>query len=361
MNLSTRLIIMFALVAIFATSTSSYLSHQATNKQVRQFINNELEQTQQRNHAAGLEQRRRLIDSLRKSAIQAAIIALIVAVIVAIYFAYSLTKPIVELTKITEDYGSGQRDLRAIEGKDKKYELSRLATSFNNMADKISAEEEQKRRMTADIAHELRTPLAILKAELEALEDGILEPSPKTYRALVEEVDFLEHLVDDLRLLSLAESGELSLNIANIDLRDITQEVIERFMAKAKEKEIRIEVDLQASPIRADTDRLKQIIVNLMANAIRYSPDAAKVIVRTQIVDNNSILTIDNDSNQALPEQSEQLFERFFRTDSARNRNTGGMGLGLAIAKALADLHSAKLRLFNYQDKVRAELSFELA
>ena len=179
MNLSTRLIIMFALVAIFATALTSYLSHQATNQQVRQFINYELGSSQANKHQAGLEQRAKLLNNLRKSAIQAAIIALLVAVAVAIYFAYFLTKPIVELTKITDNYGSGQRDLRAPEGKDKKYELNRLAKSFNHMAEKISEEEEQKRRMTADIAHELRTPLAILKAELEALEDGILEPSPK--------------------------------------------------------------------------------------------------------------------------------------------------------------------------------------
>lgn len=361
MNLSTRLIIMFALVAIFATALTSYLSHQETNKQVRHFIYHGLDLGQQTRHKAGLEQRSKLLDNLRKSAIRAAIIALIVAIAVALYFAYFLTKPIVELTNITENYGSGQRDLRANEGKDKKYELNRLAKSFNNMANKISEEEEQKRRMTADIAHELRTPLAILKAELEALEDGILEPSPKVYQGLVKEVDFLEHLVNDLRLLSLAESGELKLDLVPLDLAELSSNVITRFRSKVKEKNISLKTNFVSSQITADADRLKQILINLMANAVRYSPQGGIVVVETKILNNSVRLTIDNDSEQVLPEKSEQLFERFYRTDSARNRNTGGMGLGLAIAKALADLHSAKLSIFNYNDGVRTELVFDLS
>ncbi|HHO56324.1 MAG TPA: hypothetical protein ENK21_08025 [Trueperaceae bacterium] len=227
------------------------------------------------------------------------------------------------------------------------------------MAEKISEEEEQKRRMTADIAHELRTPLAILKAELEALEDGILEPSPKVYQGLVEEVDFLEHLVNDLRLLSLAESGELSLDLVDADLANVTRDVVERFLAKAKSKNITINLDLKTSPISADIDRLKQIIVNIMANAVRYTPEGGKIIVKTESSTKNSVMTIYNDSDQILPKNPEKLFERFYRTDNARNRNTGGMGLGLAIAKALADLHLADLLIYNYQNGVKSELRFK--
>lgn len=359
MNLSSRLILMFALVAVFATLTTSYLSHQATNKRVRQFVNSEFGQQLQK--GKGSERRAQLLENLRKSAIQSAIIALLVAVVAAIYFAYSLSQPIVELTNISDGYTAGRRDLRAKEGKNIGYELNRLARSFNKMADKISDEEEQKRRMTADIAHELRTPLAILKAELEALEDGMLEPSPSVYQGLVEEVDFLEHLVNDLRLLSLAESGELELDFIQLDLADLATDVIRSFTAKAKEKNIVLKSNFKPSPITADADRLKQIIINLIANAVRYSPQDGTVKAQTKVLENTIKLTIDNSSEQILPEQSEQLFERFYRTDSARNRTTGGMGLGLAIAKALADLHSAKLKVFNYKDGIRAELTFEKA
>ncbi len=282
-----------------------------------------------------------LVRDLWRANGEAAAIALILAAAAGAFLAIRLTRPLKRLTEVAQRYAAGERTARADErGRD---EVAEVATAFNQLADRLSSEEAQQQRLIADIAHELRTPLTVLKGELEALEDGLLDGSPTTFHRLGDEVTLLTRLVQDLRLLTRAESGELAMRRVPVDLRALAGEVSASFGAHAAERGVRVVTELAEASVDGDPDRLRQVLVNLLDNAHRFAPAGTTIEVSLRRDGRRAILSV-RDHGPGIPEADrERVFQRFYRADEARSRATGGSGLGLSIVRSLVSLHGGNV------------------
>jgi signal transduction histidine kinase len=217
-------------------------------------------------------------------------------------------------------------------------EFGELASSFNAMTASLEATETRRLQLVGDVAHELRTPLATLTGYLEGLEDGVVEPTPETWRLLRSETSRLTRLVNDLQDLWRAEARQLPLKIEPIDVGKVVHDVVERVGPTAAARQMNIVADVPPEPLllMADRDRLGQIITNFLTNAVRYSPDGSTILVRAQA--GASVVVSVRDQGPGLTrEQHAQVFERFYRIDPSRSRALGGAGIGLAIVRALAE------------------------
>ncbi len=218
-------------------------------------------------------------------------------------------------------------------------ELVDLGESFNTMAETLSHDRELWQNIVADIAHELRTPLSVLQANIEALQDGVLEASAENLASLHQETSMLARLIDDLRTLSLAESGQLEFHPRATDLKKLSSRVVEGMRTQFASKNIDLELEAPDSLAQAlvDPDRIEQAIRNLLSNAYRYTPEGGHVMVRL-VTDREGVVASVADTGMGIaPEDLPRVFERFYRVDRSRTRRTGGSGLGLAIVKQLVE------------------------
>lgn len=287
--------------------------------------------------AGAVARRAALVWDLWRASAQGAGIALLLAAAAGTLLAARLSRPLKRLTDVTNRYAAGERTARAdAAGRD---EVAEVGAAFNALADRLQSEEAQQQRLIADIAHELRTPLTVLRGELEALEDGLQEGGADTYRRLGEEVTLLARLVEDLRLLSQAESGALTLERSRVDLRGLAAEVATAFGARARGSGVVFATDLEAVTVDGDADRLKQVLVNLLDNAARHAPTGSRIDVTLQRAGDRAVLRV-RDRGPGIPEaEQDRIFQRFYRIDGARSRAEGGSGLGLSIVRSLVTLH----------------------
>jgi signal transduction histidine kinase len=225
-------------------------------------------------------------------------------------------------------------------------ELGEMADAFNRMAAQLEQQHALRRRAMADVAHELRTPLSVLQIDLESIEDGLTAPTADVIARLQEEVRLLNGLVDDLRMLSLAEAGELQLTMHPLDLSDLVRTTAERVHGAAREKEITLSVELpDGLPIVVgDRQRLAQVLLNLLSNALRHTPPNGQIHIAARSLETTEVQISVQDDGEGIP-QSEltHIFERFYRTDHGRGRDTGGSGLGLSIALSLIEAHGGRI------------------
>ncbi len=227
-------------------------------------------------------------------------------------------------------------------------ETATLARSFNTMAESLERQEETRKAMIADIAHELRTPLAVMQAKLEALEDGVLELSVDEIKRLQHQTHVLSRLVDDLRVLSLAEAGQLALERRRVKLESLARSVTLTFNERAHSKNIQLEfVSSGEITLDADPDRITQVLSNLLDNAIQHTPASGCVTVSLESLEKNAQLSVSDTGSGLPPETIDRVFDRFYRADASRNRSSGGSGLGLAIVRALVELHGGRVRAQN--------------
>ncbi|MFZ2098453.1 MAG: HAMP domain-containing sensor histidine kinase, partial [Anaerolineales bacterium] len=201
-----------------------------------------------------------------------------------------------------------------------------------------------RKQMTADIAHDLRSPLSVITGYAEALSDNKLQGNPEVYNILLQEAKHLDHLVDDLRLLSLADAGELSLTLQPTPPRALLERVVARHAVAARQYHIdlQIEAENDIPQINVDIERMSQVLDNLILNAFRYTPENGKVILRASEVDGNVIITVTDNGKGISAEDLPHIFDRFYRGDKSREHN-GESGLGLAIAKSLVEAHGGKI------------------
>ena len=199
--------------------------------------------------------------------------------------------------------------------------------------------------MVADIAHELRTPLSVLQLELESLQDGVTTPTPAVINSLNDEVTLLKRLIDDLRTLSLADTGQLTLQMQSVDINDAVERVTTRLAQAMRLKNLQLQVNLAPNlpHVWADPDRLQQVIGNLLHNAIRYTPHDGTITIGTEQRQHDIMLRVRNTGAGFSPEEAADIFKRFYRTDKARARETGGSGLGLAIVRGLTESMGGKV------------------
>ena len=225
-------------------------------------------------------------------------------------------------------------------------ELSEIVTAFNYMASELQKLDEQRKIMITDIAHELRTPMTNLKGYIEGWSDGIIKPDNETLKILDYQVNTLSKIIDDLSTISLAESGMLNLNISELDLNHKISEIINNFKLRSKSKNINIINNINSDiTINYDPQRFTQIITNILNNSILAIDDGGDISFDTSISKNILILKI-KDNGMGIPkEELPYIFDRFYRADKSRNRQSGGSGLGLSIVKYLIESHNGTINI----------------
>ena len=253
--------------------------------------------------------------------------------------------PISNIVNISKDLSKGdftQRIDQSVSG-----ELNEIVTAFNYMASELQKLDEQRKIMMEDIAHELRTPMTNLKGYIEGWSDGIIKPDNETLKILDYQVNTLSKIIDDLSTLSLAESGMLNLNISEFDLSHKISEIINNFKLRSKSKNIKIfnNIDLNIT-INYDSQRFTQIVTNILNNSIlAIVDDGGSISFDTSISKNILILKI-KDNGMGIPkEELPYIFDRFYRADKSRNRQSGGSGLGLSIVKYLIESHNGTIKI----------------
>lgn len=292
-----------------------------------------------------------LTSRIDRAALIAGLIAGGAALLLALLLASRLLRPVRQLTAAARRMAEGDLSQRvAVRGDD---ELALLGHTFNQMADSLQQAGEARRAMTADIAHELRTPLAVQRANLEALQDGVYAMAPENLAPILEQNHLLARLVDDLRMLALADAGQLRLEYVPTDLSELARRVVEQYQMQAQVHQI--DLSLQgaeqgkgAGLLTIDPMRIEQVLSNLISNALRHTPDGGSICVGLSSTANQVFVTV-HDSGGGIPADAlPHIFERFYRADRSRSRAEGGSGLGLAIARHLAQAHGGSLVAENH-------------
>jgi signal transduction histidine kinase len=199
--------------------------------------------------------------------------------------------------------------------------------------------------MTADIAHELRTPLSLILGHAEAVHDGVLLPTRENFEIIREEATRLEHLVNDLRILSLADAGELTISPQTIEPQRLVQEVASLYQYQTQRKNVTLDLDI-TSPlpsVEVDPGRMTQVLTNILDNALRHTPEGGRIVLAAKQVKNQVEISIQDSGPGTTAEDVNRIFDRFYRTDPSRQREDGGSGLGLAIAKSIVQAHGGQL------------------
>lgn len=272
--------------------------------------------------------------------------ASLIALVLGAALFFQITAPLRQLKQASTAIAQGDFSQRvAIQSKD---EFGELGRTFNQMTENLEQEEQQRQRLMADVAHELRTPIAVIQANLEGMLDEVLPLDMGQVAALHDEVLLLNRLVDDLRLLSLAEAGELKLEKRPLELDGLVRQVSERFGFQAQQNGVSLALALpeRLPLVRVDATRMTQVLNNLIGNALRYTPEGGTIILRAEQVrapEECIRLSVSDTGPGIDPAALPFLFDRFYRADQSRARASGGSGLGLAIVKQLVEAHGGKV------------------
>ena len=271
------------------------------------------------------------------------VFSLLMAMLIAWWIARTLLEPVKRVAAATHRLASGDYSSRvAVASFD---EVGQLARDFNQLAYTLERNEQMRREFMADVSHELRTPLAVLRGELEAIEDGVRSLDQNAMKSLQGEVSMLSKLVDDLYELSLADVGALNYRKAPCALNGLLEHSVAMFQERLNARRLRVELQLPSQPLElvADADRLQQLFSNLLENAVRYT-DPGGVVRISATVERDEVRIEFMDSGPGVSaSQLPRLFERFYRGESSRNRESGGAGLGLAICRSIALAHGGSL------------------
>ncbi len=303
------------------------------------------------------------------------LIVVVLFTIITLYTRYG--RPVEQIVRAIDAIAEGDLTVRVPE--DNSPQFQRIVKRFNKMTAELERAEQQRRNLTADVAHELRTPLHIIQGNLEGVLDGVYEPTQDHITATLEETRLLARLVEDLQTLSLAEAGQLPLYKMDFPVADLLADVVTSFAGQAAESGIGLEVDAANDgrdlTLHADPDRLDQVLSNLVANALRHTPSGGRVTLRAVLSDGRVgggsrygfryasllnptrpappyrdhpseavILSVEDTGEGIPPEDLPYIFDRFWRGDKSRTRGAGaGSGLGLAIARQLVEAHGGRI------------------
>ncbi len=262
-------------------------------------------------------------------------VALLVGLLLSRYF----LRPLTELTLAIRAMRQGDLSQRVeVRTQD---ELGELAQAFNQMSADIHHANQLREQMTADIAHDLRTPLTVIMGYLEGLRDGTLKPTPQRFEAMYDESILLKRLIDDLRTLSLADAGKLKLMLQPIPPRELLEQVKQAFEPLAAEQQVALQLDVtEGLPVVAvDRERMAQVLTNLVSNALRYTASGGSVTLRARAQGDVVQLVVSDTGSGIAEDQLQSVFERFYRVEESRYQSEGESGLGLAIAKSLVEAH----------------------
>jgi signal transduction histidine kinase len=290
--------------------------------------------------------RRQLMDGFESAWSRGAFWSMLFGGGTAVGLSYLVSKrimqPLLQMQRITTKFASGELTARMPESEIP--ELDRFSQSFNRMAIALEGVEQRRRDLVSDLTHELRTPLTIVEGYLEGLSDGTIEATPEIYQRLSGETGRLKRLVNDLQELSKAEAGYLPINAKKFDLRSLLTKLVQRFGDQLIDSDTILKLDAPVDLPRAfaDPERVEQILVNLIGNALRHTELGSVVIQSSQQRGMLVVSVIDTGAGMA-EEDLPHVFERFWRSDRSRNRRSGGTGIGLAISKKLVELQNGTI------------------
>ncbi|MFG1871908.1 sensor histidine kinase [Micromonospora arborensis] len=265
-------------------------------------------------------------------------LVLLVAIGCTVLAGIRLTRPLHALTGAAQRMRDGDGSARVrVTGRD---EIARLAEAFNDMAERRERLEQVRRAMVSDIAHEMRTPVSNIRGWLEAVEDGVAAPDRRLVSSLLEEATLLQHVITDLQDLAEADAGALRLHREQVYLTDLLTQVAEAHRAQADRAGVTIGVRTEADPqMDADPMRLRQAVGNLVANAVRHTPSGGRVTISATSAEAEVTISVTDTGSGISAEDLPRVFDRFWRAEKSRSRQTGGSGLGLAIVRKLAEAH----------------------
>ena len=278
------------------------------------------------------------------------LLAAVCALILTLFLSGRILAPVEALSKAARKLSRGDFSQRVnVTTRD---EVGDLATTFNRMAEELGHTEELRRNMVADVAHELRTPLSNIRGLAEAMRDGVLEADSKTLGSIHEEVMLLTRLVEDLQELSLTEAGHLKLDIQEVDISDLARRAVDAARPRLEAKGVQLDMELPPSIIvSGDGERLAQVVRNLLVNALNYTPEGGRIGVAVVRKGEEVEIRVTDTGVGISSEELPHIFERFYRVDKSRARATGGVGLGLTIAKRLVDAHGGQIEVQSEEGK----------
>ena len=363
-SLSTRLSVAVIAVAVLTTVLSATFSSYQARQTFRQYVErreapapggtvapapgerpaNVAPQPPDRQRRRPLGPREILFESRFRNAIWGGTgIAVLLGLLVTLWLTRRLVRPITDLTVAARVIARGGTPPAVpVRGQD---EVAELARAFNRMTERLAADEEQRRRLFAGVAHELRTPLSVIQGTLEGVLDRVIEPTPERIATLHSQTLLLARLITDLRDLSLAQAGQLQLSLKKIDAGRVVRETLEAVSPLAEERGVALRTDVpQRLPrIDADPDRLRQIVQNLVENAVRFTPQGGEVRVAMGEDDVGVRLQVSDTGVGIAAADLPHIFRHFYRADQSRARSSGGTGLGLAIVKSLVEAHGGRV------------------
>jgi two-component system, OmpR family, sensor histidine kinase BaeS len=284
------------------------------------------------------------LERSNRTLLYGALIGAGIALLLGVILSRTLTRPIRELTRATHAVAQGDLNQQVPVRSDD--ELGELAQAFNTMSAELSRSVNARRQMTADIAHELRTPLSLILGHAEAVHDGVLPPNRANFEIIREEAARLEHLVNDLRILSLADAGELNISLQPVQPEGLLQEVAALYQVQTQRKNIRLALDIASPlpPIEVDPGRMTQVLTNIVDNALRHTPEGGQITLSAQERDEQVELAVQDSGPGLKADELDRIFNRLYRTDAARQREgDGGSGLGLAIARSIVQAHGGQV------------------
>ncbi|MDU3336931.1 HAMP domain-containing sensor histidine kinase [Paraclostridium bifermentans] len=278
------------------------------------------------------------------------ILMILITICIAILIANNISKPIEVVSNMTNLMGDGGY-YNKIDYQSNIYEIDNLIVSINNLASKLEEQENLRKRLTTDISHELRTPLTNVQTHLEAMIDGIWEPNAERLNSVNEEVIRLTNLVNQLKNLAKFDSEKSKLNLTEINIEKLIKNIVYNNQGCALEKNLNIVFNLENVNTYLDKDKISQVIVNLLSNAMRYTNAGGNIYINAYKEKENIKIHF-KDEGVGIPKESlNHIFERFYRVDESRSKDTGGIGVGLTIVKSIVDLHKGKIEVKSKQNE----------
>lgn len=269
--------------------------------------------------------------------------ALVAAVVVSLFVSRRIVEPLLTLTSVSKRLAEGfYRERTQIASDD---EIAQLSRSVNQLAGALDQTERRRLALLADVTHELRTPLATIGGYMEGLLDGVIKPNTQTFSLILHESNRLQRLIEDLELLSRVEAGQLPVLARTIELRPVLEDQVAQFEPLFSSNQVRVGVEVEHGLPRiwADPDRVAQVLINILSNAYRYTPTGGRVMVRATLEGNSARIAISDTGVGITAEHLPHIFERFYRVDKSRARQSGGSGIGLAIARHLVYAQGGEL------------------
>ena len=291
------------------------------------------------------------LDNLGRSLWVAGLSGVALAIFLGYLFTRQIVAPLGKVTAAARQVAQGNLEQRV--DSHGSGEIAELSQSFNLMAATLSHDQQLRQNMVADIAHELRTPLSILQGNIEAMLDGVLETNTDNLGSIHQETILLARLIEDLRTLSLADSGQLKFQPENTDLRSLSLQVSSGFQTQlaAKKLSLALEAADDLPPAWLDPERTAQVMRNLLSNAIHYTPEGGSIFIRLASDNNGVTVSVIDTGSGIPPEDRPHVFDRFYRVDRSRTRSSGGSGLGLAIVKQLVEAQNGRVWLDSNEGK----------